>query len=161
MGPISRKNMEFWSSFKLKTALWHPKVLGCYHFQNLWVVDNLLLNYVGLPLVLDLTVHLVIFVAELLGGIIPRIFFSSYFFSRVVLHTIKIYGWGGGPKDFIVAPVQIFPQGFGFDCFRDWWLGLGLGLDNYIRWDTSKYICVNKLISCPFLASPSKSYNYN
>ena len=68
------------------------------------VVENLLFNYVGLPHVLDLTVHLVIFVVGLLGGIIPRIFFS----------------WGGGPKDVIVAPVQIFPQGFGFDFFRDW-----------------------------------------
>ena len=40
----------------------------------IWVVDNLLLDHDGLPLVLDLAVHLVIFFGLLGGGDDPKTF---------------------------------------------------------------------------------------
>ena len=48
-----------------------------WNFGQNWVVDNLLLDHVGLTHVLDLAVHLVIwFLAWWVEGIIPR--HSSY-----------------------------------------------------------------------------------
>ena len=55
IGPTPRKNKE-------------------YHFQNVWVFDNLLLDHVGLPNVLVVTVHLVIFLARWVGGSTQDIF---------------------------------------------------------------------------------------
>ena len=45
----------------------HPEVLCCSYSQNVWVVNNLLPDNVGLPFVLVLAVHLVISLAGLVG----------------------------------------------------------------------------------------------
>ena len=42
------------------------------YLQGFLVIDNLLLDHVGLPGVLDLAVNLVIFLSWWFGGIIPR-----------------------------------------------------------------------------------------
>ena len=52
----------------------------------LWVVDNLLLEHVGLPQVVIVDVHLVIFFAGWVEGIILRHFYKRHFFVRVLLH---------------------------------------------------------------------------
>ena len=46
--------------------------VGARGYGKLWVFDNLLLDHVGLPLVVVLTVHLVIFGAGWVKGIILR-----------------------------------------------------------------------------------------
>ena len=52
----------------------------------LLVVDNLLLEHVGLPLVVILAVHLVIFCAGWVKGIILRHFYKRHFFLTELLH---------------------------------------------------------------------------
>ena len=47
------------SFFPKRSPLGHPDILS----QKLWAFDNLLLDHVGLPLVVILAVHLVIFCA--------------------------------------------------------------------------------------------------
>ena len=59
-----------------------------------WVVDNLLLDHVGLPHVLDLAVHLVIFLAW--WGSSQDILTLS---TNQLEHSymLKSYRWVGGP----------------------------------------------------------------
>ena len=51
----------------------------------LWVVDNLLLEHVGLPKVVIVAVNLVIFCAGWVKGIILRHFYKRHFVVRVLL----------------------------------------------------------------------------
>ena len=85
--PVSNKNMGFWSQFGIWTPPWRPKLPSYSLTQKFWEVDNLLLDHVGLPHVLVLVVHLVIFGAGWVGGIIPKHFYYYYFASRALLHA--------------------------------------------------------------------------
>ena len=58
-----------------------------------FIVDNLLLDHVGLPQVVIVAVHLVIFFAGWVKGIILRHFYYRHFFVRLLLHGQKL--WGG------------------------------------------------------------------
>ena len=67
--------MEFWSQVGHLLDTLRPEVLSHSHSEKIWVVDNLLLDHDGLPHVLGLAVHLVIFLPCWVGGIIPRHFY--------------------------------------------------------------------------------------
>ena len=87
---IQWSELEIW----LVTPHWHPEVLGYSHFKKLKVVDNLLLDHVGLPHVLVLVVHLVHFVGWMGRG-------DFFTISTFFLELVKSYCWWvGGPCDY-------------------------------------------------------------
>ena len=57
------------------------------------VVDNLLLDYVGLTHVLDLAVHLVIFFGFVGRGDHPKTFLLSGLFYESTPSCLKVMGW--------------------------------------------------------------------
>ena len=60
-----------------------------------WVFDNLLVDHVGLPQVVIFAVHLVIFCAGWVKGIILRHSYQRHFIVRALLPS-KVRGWVGG-----------------------------------------------------------------
>ena len=76
----------------------------------IWVVDNLPLDHDGLPLVLDLAVHLVNYFGWMSqGGHSEQFSFSALFYQSTpsCLKVIGgLVGWVGGPCDYCVSPVQ-------------------------------------------------------
>ena len=65
------------------------------------MIDKLLLEYVGLPQVLDLAVHLVNWLDESRW---PLLLLALFYHSTP--SCLKVIGWvvGGGPCDFSVSP---------------------------------------------------------
>ena len=84
------------------------------------MIDKLLLEHVGLPHVLDLAVHLVIFLGWMSqGGHSEPLLLLALFYQSTPSWT-KVRGWwGGGQCDFSVSPSLDFGT-----------LDFELGLDN-------------------------------
>ena len=64
----------------------------------LWVVDNLLLDHVGLPQVVIVAVHLVIFFCWMGRGDHPETFLLKALCCHIPPSWLKVGGgvWGGG-----------------------------------------------------------------
>ena len=65
-------------------------------YKKLWVVDNLLLDHVGLNHVVVVAVHLVNFLVGWVKRIILRQFYQYHFCPRALLHSQNLGGGGGG-----------------------------------------------------------------
>ena len=99
------------------------------------MIDKLHLEHVGLPLVLDIDVHLVNFFGWMSqGGHSEQILFFALFYQSTP-SWIKVRGWwcGGGPCDFSVSPwSKSFFSFFGellFNLGACWDRGPDLDLD--------------------------------
>ena len=72
------------------------------------MIDKLLLEHVGLPHVLDLTVQLVIFFGWMSQGGHSEPLLLLALFYQSTPSCLKVIGWwwggGGGPWDFSVSP---------------------------------------------------------
>ena len=91
----------------------------------MWVLDNLLLDHVGLPHVLVLTVHLVNFFGWMSqGGHSEQLLFFALFYQSTP-SCLKVVGGGvDGPCDYCVSP-----SSFGLDFGT---LDLGLTIQEFL-----------------------------
>ena len=88
------------------------------------MIDELLLEHVGLPHVLDLAVHLVIFGWMRQGGHSEQLLFFALFYQSTpsCLKVMGGVGWVGGPCDFSVSP---WSKSFFFSFLGDFYLTWG------------------------------------
>ena len=86
------------------------------------MIDKLFLEYVGLPNVLDLAVHLVNFFGWMSQEVHSKPLLLLTLFYQSTPSCLKVRGWGCGPCDFSVSP------SFGLDFGT---LDFGLGLNNF------------------------------
>ena len=94
------------------------------------MIDKLLLEHVGLPLVLDLAVHLVNFFGWSQGGHSEQLLFFAHFYQSTpsCLKVVGggVVGWGGGPCDYCVSPSPAQIP-----------IPIGTGDDNKVLWATT------------------------
>ena len=97
---------------------------------DVYLTNRFLLEHAGLPHGLDLTVHLVNFFGWMSQGghSEPLLLFALFYQSTPSCLKVRgggVVGWGGGPCDYCVSPVQrIGFWGFS-DVVRTFWSGLG------------------------------------